>query len=172
MTVISKALLDDHDRIKRLFAAFNRSPSTYSAMNVLEELKVHSTIEEEIVYPALRDTSPGLADRAENDHADVNDLIAEIESRDPSDPTTMKLMAQLERDVLAHVAMEEKDIFPLLRQRPGLDPLDLGREHFAMRQELLAEREPVRSDSRLLANTGWGGAGKESNAGWGGNAGW
>ncbi|MDQ4133063.1 MAG: hemerythrin domain-containing protein [Actinomycetota bacterium] len=170
MTVISKALLDDHDRIKRLFAAFNRSPSTFSAMNILEELKLHSTIEEELVYPVLRETSAGLADQAENDHADLSDLIAEIESRDPSDPMTMKLMRQLETDLMAHIAMEEKNIFPQLKQRPGLDPLDLGREHFAMRQEMLADRDPMRSDSRGLANTGWGGS--SNNAGWGGNAGW
>lgn len=172
MTVIAKALLDDHDRIKRLFAAYNRSPSTFSAMNVLEELKVHSIIEEEIVYPVLRETAAGLADQAENDHADVNDLIAEIESRDPSDPMTMKLMRQLEADVMKHITMEEKTIFPQLKQRNGLDPLDLGREHFAMRQELIADRDPLRSDSRGLANTGWGGAHGAANPGWGGNAGW
>jgi hemerythrin superfamily protein len=172
MTVISKALLDDHQRIKRLFIAFNRSPSTKSAMNVLEELKVHTTVEEELVYPVLRDTAEGLADQAENDHADFSDMIAEIESRDPSDPITMKLMRQLETDVMAHIAMEEKNIFPLLKQRPGLDPLDLGREAFGLRQELIADREPVRSDSGLLATTGWGGADRGSNPGWGGNAGW
>ncbi len=170
MTVISKALLDDHDRIKRLFAAFNRSPSTFSAMNVIEELKVHSTIEEELVYPVLRETAEDLADEAEGDHADVSDLIAEIESRDPSDPLTMKLMGQLERDMMRHIAMEERAIFPLLRQRPGLDPLDLGREQFAMRQELIAERTPAPSSSKSLANTGWGGS--SNNSGWGGNAGW
>jgi hemerythrin superfamily protein len=172
MTVIAKALLDDHDRIKRLFAAFNRSPSTMSAMNVIEEIKVHSTIEEELVYPVLRETAEDLAEDAEGDHADISDLIAEIESRDPSDPLTMKLMGQLERDFLSHIAMEERAVFPLLRQRPGLDPLDLGREAFGLRQELIADRGPSPSDSRLHANSGWGGAHKGSNAGWGGNAGW
>src|SRR3712207_634481 len=74
MTVISKALLDDHDRLKRLFVAFNRSPSPRTAMHLIEEMKVHSTIEEELVYPVIPEQDPNMADSAEADHADVADL--------------------------------------------------------------------------------------------------
>lgn len=172
MAVVWKALRDDHDRIKRLWAAFNKTPSGMSAMSIFEELRVHTTIEEELVYPALRDIAPQLADRSEDDHADQNDLMAEIEETDPSDPKFMKLMRALERDFLAHIMMEERDVFPLLRQRPGFDPFALGADAFAMRQELIADRPPSANKVRLLALTGWGSDGGKNNPGWGANAGW
>ena len=155
MTVISKALLDDHDRLKRLFAAYNGSPSPSSATHVIEEIKVHSTLEEELVYPVIREQDPDMADAAETDHADVADLMAEIESRDFGDPLTKKLMGQLERDVMRHIAEEERAIFPMLKQRPGFDPLLLGAEAFGLRQELIAERPQPDPIARKLAGTGW-----------------
>ena len=156
MSEITKVLRDDHARIKRLFLRASQEPENLEiALDVCDELTIHSTIEEEVVYPALRQLNAGLADEAEDDHEEAKELIAEIEDLDPDDPAVDAMLLQLKRSVLAHVEREEKAIFPVL-ERGLSNQLELGSEAFALRQELLQKRPPRRTTMRTeTANVGW-----------------
>lgn len=96
-------LVEDHKRVKELFQEFRRFEcSRFSEHEehkqelmdaVCSELKVHTRLEEEIFYPAVRAalaTPQGeeLADEAEVEHATAKALIEQIEKATQPIPGT------------------------------------------------------------------------------------
>ncbi|HSH23838.1 MAG: hemerythrin domain-containing protein [Actinomycetota bacterium] len=158
MSDITKVLLDDHARVKRLFLRTAQGTEDYeAALDVCDELVIHATIEEELVYPALREVNPHAADESEEEHEEVKELIAEIQDLDPDDPALRSMVLQLKRAFMRHVEKEEEVVFPQIDQAFPDQLLEMGSQAFAMRQELLAERQPRLDKMKsLTANTGWG----------------
>lgn len=164
MSDITKVLMDDHARIKRLFLRANQEPQNLDiALDVCDELNIHATIAEEIVYPALRQLNAGLADEAEDDHEEERELIAEIEDLDPDDPAVDAMMSQLKKSVMRHIEREESAVFPVIDRGLPDQLLELGSQAFALRQELLHQRPPRRSAMKTeTANVGWSRARRKS----------
>src|SRR6202012_4526946 len=93
------SLLDaDHRNVKKMFKEFEPLAESKAktaaakrrqlADQICHELKVHTQIEEEIFYPALREAikAEDLLDEAEVEHASAKELIAQIEEGDETDP--------------------------------------------------------------------------------------
>ncbi|MEO7837070.1 MAG: hemerythrin domain-containing protein [Acidimicrobiales bacterium] len=176
MADITKVLIDDHLRVKRLFVSYEQSPWRLDlALAVCDELNLHSTIEEEIFYPAVRDAVDGrLADEAEDEHARFAEIIAAVEDMDPGDPALERTMRMLRAAVTSHIQEEETILFPKANLELADELLEMGREAFARRQELLGARG---GDAWLpkhgvagMCNTGWRGMSKvksaSANLGW------
>ena len=165
MAIITKVLYDDHKRVERLFARYSKGESSLIDM-IIDELELHSTIEEEIVYPALAEIDPAKAEESQQDHDEVKDVIAEIQDLEPGDPGLTKLMRRLERLVTGHVEREERDVFPLIKERLYHEGFEMGAQAFALRQEILASRgERPEVDPLGWPNSGWGQA-KVPGGGW------
>lgn len=171
MAHLTRFLLQDHARINRAFDAYSKAPTNLnSALAACAELEVHTTIEEEIVYPIIRDElDEGEADAAEEEHADFKELIAAIQDLEPGDEELPDLMQQLMRTVAEHVDHEESAIIPRLQRHLGKRVWDVGREAFSMRAELVGSGDrpspPTVARSGLTANAGWN-KGDIPNAGW------
>src|SRR4051812_16315922 len=84
-----RLLIEDHNRVKRLFAAFEQLGSDAEADSKRElveltcaELTIHAQIEEELVYPALRNVvqEQDLLDEAQVEHDVAKQLIAELDA--------------------------------------------------------------------------------------------
>ncbi|MGH9282656.1 MAG: hemerythrin domain-containing protein, partial [Acidimicrobiales bacterium] len=61
MSEITKVMRDDHARFKRLFLRATQAPESLDiALDLCDELTIHTTIEDEIVYPALARLDPGV----------------------------------------------------------------------------------------------------------------
>lgn len=157
MSDITKVMRDDHARVKRLFLRASQASEDVSiALDVCDELTIHATIEEEIVYPLLAELDASLAEESEDEHEEAKELIAEIEDLDLDDPAVEQLMVQLKKSVMRHVEKEEKVVFPVLERGLPDQLLELGSQAFAMRQELLGARPPRRSVMKTeTANVGW-----------------
>lgn len=158
MSDITKVLRDDHARMKRLFLRASQAPEDLDiALDACDEVTIHSTIEEELVYPILRELDPRLADESEDEHEEVKELIAEIEDLDPDDPSVRQMMIQLKKAVIVHAEKEENTVFPVIEQGIPDQLLEIGSQAFAMRQELLGARPPRSSQMKAqTANRGWG----------------
>ncbi len=169
MAHLTRFLMQDHARMFRCLDAAEKAPSHLpTALAACDEIEAHMTIEEEIVYPVLRDEIDGReADEAEKEHDQAKDLIREIRDLDPGDPALSHMMMQLKQSVAEHVDHEETYVIPRIHEHLLGREWDLGRVAWGMRQDLLGDspRPKSLSAARKHANAGWTG-GTVANAGW------
>lgn len=138
-------LLADHQKVKQLFREFDQLRAQHDEADLKAELveqlcgqiTVHTKLEEEIFYPAVRAAigDDELMDEAEAAHASVSDLIHQIEALEPDDEQVDATVTVLREQLEQHISDEENNMFPKARQA-GLD-LDTLRDEMAdLKQEL------------------------------------
>jgi hemerythrin superfamily protein len=140
----------DHREVSELFDRFERSASRMRpqakqglAAKICHMLTVHTQIEEQIFYPAVRESHRDLADlldEAAVEHAAAKELIAQIEAGDPNDDLFDAKVKVLGEYVKHHVKEEQNELFPELKSSRKLDLEEIG-----MR---LAERKRELADGR------------------------
>ena len=108
----------DHKHVSALFDAYENARSTKRKLElsreICSELKVHTTIEEEIFYPALRRVRgmEDMLDEANVEHAGAKHLIGEIERSSPGDDYYDARIKVLSEYIRHHVKEEQDEIFP------------------------------------------------------------
>jgi len=141
-------LMDDHERVSEMFEEYESAKDSEEEGDKVErvqeiclELTIHATIEEEIFYPAARqalgDEGKDLLDEAEVEHASVKDLIVQLSEAQPGDELYDAKVKVLGEYVKHHVADEEGELFPKLRDAE-FDSQAIG-EQLAERKEELRE---------------------------------
>jgi hemerythrin-like domain-containing protein len=148
-----KLLEDDHDRMKALFRDFDETEIFEMKRDlfhrVAAELKVHTKVEEEIFYPAVRETSDQdeLVDESVQEHHVVDLLIAELEGMNPVDQTGQnEFIAKftvLQENVEHHIEEEELKMFPQAI-RLGLHDED------GLAEKMCSRKEQLQSELHLL----------------------
>jgi hemerythrin superfamily protein len=132
----TQLLEQDHRKVESLFTEYDQEQDGGTLSQICEELEIHATVEEEIVYPRLGALDQAMEQHAEEEHAQAKELIAQIRA-DGADTAT--LVTQLQQAIQEHVHEEEWQSFPLMRERLG-DELDTMGERVQQRkQQLLAE---------------------------------
>jgi iron-sulfur cluster repair protein YtfE (RIC family) len=135
----------DHKVVKGLFAQFDAlgDRSIVNKKKIADqiclELSVHTQVEEEIFYPAIRKPikDGDLLDEAIVEHASAKDLIAQISDMDPGDDLYDAKVKVLSEQIEHHVREEENEMFPKVR-KSGLDLMALGEAMKARKEELMA----------------------------------
>ncbi|CAN7308772.1 hemerythrin domain-containing protein [Pseudoduganella sp. LjRoot289] len=135
-------LMQDHEHVKDLFEQFDNLSDRAKvskkklADEVCQELTLHTMVEEEIFYPAVRAAGKefeDVIDEAFVEHSSAKQLIAEIEAMDPGDDLYDAKVKVLSEMIEHHVSEEEGELFPKVR-KAGLDLAALG-EQMAQRKE-------------------------------------
>lgn len=123
------ALKADHRRVKKAYRDFQKmdveqDPEACQALveQVLDELTVHATLEEELLYPAAHEAlaDEDLVDEAEVEHESVKVLIEQLRGMSPTDEKYAARFTVLCEYVNHHVKEEEGEMFPQL-ERVRLD---------------------------------------------------
>jgi hemerythrin-like domain-containing protein len=118
-------LEEDHKRAKHAFREFEKlDPQTDAeaceaiVRQTLAELKLHTALEEELLYPAAREAldDEGLIDEAEVEHASAKSLIRQLDDMTPADDKYGATFTVLGEYVNHHIKEEEKEMFPALRR--------------------------------------------------------
>jgi hemerythrin-like domain-containing protein len=114
-------LSEDHDYVKKAFRAFEKMDEQDQpalVKQVLQALKVHTRIEEEIFYPAVRKAikDQDLMNEAEVEHDSAKVLIRQLERMKPDDPKYAATFTVLGEYVNHHVKEEESEMFPKARR--------------------------------------------------------
>lgn len=140
-------LQSDHRQLLQLFDEHEslldtEAPAAWReelAWRICTLLEVHSVIEDEIVYPAVRNAvaCSRLVDVATIEHATAHALMSEIQGLTGSDALFDARVTVLGRQVRLHMAQEESELLPLLL-RSGVDLQALGRQLLERRHELQA----------------------------------
>ena len=142
-------LTQQHREVEELFEQFEKLTDRAKvskkkiADQICNALIMHTTIEEEIFYPATREASQGeeetedMVDEAVVEHASAKDLIAQIQEMDPDDELYDAKVKVLSEMIEHHVEEEEKEMFPKTRKLK-LDMQALGQEMKARQEEIEA----------------------------------
>jgi hemerythrin superfamily protein len=131
----------DHKAVSELFEAFEgaRSSEKKKALvaEICNELEVHTQLEEEIFYPAVKRVlkDKELVPEATIEHQSVKDLIAQLREGDPDDEMFEARVKVMSEYVKHHVKEEQTEMFPKARE----SKLDL----VALRDEMLARKEEL-----------------------------
>lgn len=137
----------DHERLRGILPMLSDSSVAADERKKLldtieREIKIHSLLEEEILYPAFKDGAREQEDRdmyfeAIEEHHVVDMLLPELK---PLDPTSegFRAKASVLRELFEHHAKEEeRDMFPKAEQLIGAGQLaELGTRMEARKQEL------------------------------------
>src|SRR5690242_11214977 len=83
----TELLEKDHDAVKQLFAEFESAESEQDRLDVYDEIReqllIHARIEEEIFYPAVRETNSGKSatqvDEALKEHHQVKAMLDKLD---------------------------------------------------------------------------------------------
>jgi hemerythrin superfamily protein len=122
-----KLLETDHRQVEDLFAKADSTSGAAKAQvvgKICRELTVHAEVEEQIVYPAMREAGlDDIVSEAELEHRKVKDLVARLEGMDATSDEVDSLISELKGDVVHHVQEEERTAFP--RFRDAVDPGEL-----------------------------------------------
>lgn len=137
----------DHREVEGWFAQFGKTRSTERkqglAARICSALRVHTTIEEEIFYPAFLQATADkdLHHEAEVEHAGAKKLIAEIEDCRPDDEYFDAKVTVLSEMIKHHVKEEEQPggMFAEAR-KADMDLGVLGARLLARKKELTGER--------------------------------
>ena len=137
----------DHRKVEQLFREFedagDRAYKTKQrlATQIVNELEVHATIEEETYYPAVeakakKDGKELVAEAVEEHHV-VRILLGELAGMSAEDEAFDAKVTVLMENVRHHVEEEEEELLPQSEELLGKDELTrLGEEMAAPKKQL------------------------------------
>jgi len=123
-------LTRDHRLMEELFASFAQAaPQQLDplARRLCKMVRIHTQIEEELFYPAVRRAigNANDVDRAEHEHAEAKESIKRVESLTSDDSSFRGAIETLRSQIESHMGFEENDLFPQVR-KARIDLVTLG----------------------------------------------
>ncbi|QSE86875.1 hemerythrin domain-containing protein [Rhodococcus koreensis] len=119
-------LKNDHKEIRKLFRAFRSAEDGAKKGEVvgkiIEVLTVHTYIENEGMYPKVRDLVPELEDdvlESYEEHHVADVLVSELAAMSPEDERFDAKTTVLIENVEHHIQEEEDEWFPRVREHLG-----------------------------------------------------
>ena len=142
-------LKNDHKEIRKAFAAFQKAEDNAKAKGklvdkIIELLTVHTYIENEVMYPRVRDLLPDLEEdvlESYEEHHVADGLVMELAAMKPDDERFTAKTTVLIENVTHHMDEEEQDWFPKVRGGLGRKMLqELGADMIKAKKK--APRRP------------------------------
>ena len=141
-------LKEDHAKVKKAFKEFENMDRSDTetcrqvVQTVCDDLKVHTTLEEEIFYSAVREAieDEDIMNEASVEHETAKMLIEQLENMEPDDPNYYATFTVLGEYVMHHVKEEEGEMFPQAK-KSDIDLEALGSRMQERKSELLSQLE-------------------------------
>ena len=131
-------LKKDHQEMRKLFRGFEKAGEDATARkgklvdDIIELLTVHTYIENEVMYPRVRELLPDLEDdvlESYEEHHVADLLVVELAALKPSAERFDAKTTVLIENVTHHIEEEEEDWFPKVRDGLGRKVLqEIGAE--------------------------------------------
>lgn len=127
-----KLLEQDHRLVEQILAegekTTERGEKTRTELfaRLKTELTIHEQIEEEVLYPALREVAKAkdIALEAYEEHHVVDEILAELEATPPSDETWGAKFTVAKENLEHHIQEEETEMWKAARQEFSADELE------------------------------------------------
>jgi len=144
-------LKEDHKQMRKLFTQFQQAGENAKdtkdrlAEKIIEELTVHTYIENECMYPEVRKLLPEVEDdvlESYEEHHVADLLVFELFTMDAGDERFVPKMTVLIENVKHHMGEEEDEWFPKVREGLGRKQLgEIGDRMVVMKKT--APRSPM-----------------------------
>ena len=131
-------LKEDHKAMRKLFRQFEKAGENAEATKdrvarqIIEELTVHTYLENECMYPEVRKLLPEVEDdvlESYEEHHVADLLVVELASMKPEDERFTAKTTVLIESVRHHMEEEEQEWFPKVREGLGRNVLsEIGAE--------------------------------------------
>jgi hemerythrin-like domain-containing protein len=123
---ILQLLHQEHEEVQGLFEQFHKSMSAKNgekkadalSKQICNDLKLHTELEEKIVYPSLKEQDEKIFYESGEEHHVVDLLIEELQQLKVSAPEYAAKMTVMEENVKHHIQEEESQMFKLISQLP------------------------------------------------------
>jgi len=161
-------LREDHQKVQDLFEEFegadNRSRQRI-ADQAMMELEIHAKLEEELVYPAIREAldEDDMMDEALEEHHVVELLIKELRKMGPKDERYKAKFTVLAEIVKHHIEEEESEILPQAEET-DMDMAELGQEAMAFKEKLMSKMHSVSSSKKKPSGSSKSGKSRKRKA--------
>jgi hemerythrin-like domain-containing protein len=120
------------------------------AHRLIDALAAHTAVEQQLVYPAMRDIVPGgvaMANQAQDEHRAMRAALTVLERSHPGEADFEEALVALSRELRGHVPVEEQQLLPALRSVIGTDKmLELGDLYVAMKESLASGLQGLAPD--------------------------
>ena len=145
---VLEMLKQDHDKVQKAFKEFEKLDREDAeavrdlAMQTCEDLKVHTALEEEIFYPALREAidDEDILNEAAVEHETAKMLIEQLENMQEDDTNFHATFTVLGEYVRHHIKEEEGEMFAAAK-KSDLDFDELAGRMRQRKEELVGETE-------------------------------
>lgn len=123
-------LKQDHQAVKSLFDQIDDAEDAKQRKKLFDqidtELNIHAHIEETVFYPEMQkiDELKEMVEEALEEHQEVKTLLEEMEGLDPENEQFSASLEELMENVEHHVAEEENEMFPKVREQCDQATLD------------------------------------------------
>ena len=125
-------LKEDHDRVKKMLAegdeTTERAEKTRTELfaRLKSDLLIHERMEEEVLYPALKQhpNAKELALEAFEEHHVVDMIMAELEATPVTDEQWGAKFTVAKENLEHHIEEEETEMFPKVRKAFSRDELE------------------------------------------------
>lgn len=144
-------LKEDHQQIRKLFREFQAAGENATTRKgqlvtkMIELLTMHTYIENEVMYPRIRELLPELEDdvlESYEEHHVADVLVAELFAMKPEDERFDAKTTVLIENVTHHMEEEEQEWFPQVREGLGRKALqEIGADMLKARKK--APTKPV-----------------------------
>jgi hemerythrin-like domain-containing protein len=138
-------LRDDHKEIRKLFREFEKAGHDAYATKgrlvkkIIEALTVHTYLENECMYPEVRELLPDLEDdilESYEEHHVADVLVMELAAMKPDDERFTAKTTVLIENVDHHIDEEEQEWFPKVREELGRKRLqEIGARMIELRKK-------------------------------------
>lgn len=154
-------LEDDHSKVDKLFKRYEKlkdadDDARFALVGkACAMLKVHTALEEELLYPGARDAlgeDEDMVDEAEVEHGSAKQLIADLERMKTNDPLYDAKFKVLGEYIEHHVEEEEDEMFPKLRKMADDQFEGLFARMKEMREALEAEKRESKPRQKRTAD--------------------
>jgi hemerythrin superfamily protein len=123
---VVQLIKEDHDRVRSLYEQYKLPGTTASQKRMLawaitREVSIHSAKEEEVVYPAMRDSLGDLTpDHLLSEHQQLKELLTELNNDTIADPNFDGKLQEIMEVLLHHMMEEEEVLLPRFAAAEGV----------------------------------------------------
>ena len=137
----TQALMHDHNYVRQLFQRYlttqDDQVKQQAGPQICEALEMHTSLEEAVFYPRVQELDAALVEKCQDDHQQADELLVQLQELQPGEAAYDDLMQQLYDAIMAHIELEEQQLFPAVRNA-ALDLQDLALRMQAYESNLIS----------------------------------